>query len=36
MEVKALIQQRSKYDPEAAVALKVITWVEETVGPIQG
>ena len=32
-EAKALAQLRSKYDPDAAAALKVITWVEETVEP---
>ena len=32
-EAKALIQQRSKFDPEAATALKVITEFVETVEP---
>ena len=32
-EIKALIKQRSGYDGDAATALKVITWFEETVEP---
>ena len=32
-EIKALIEERSGYDGDAATALKVITWFEETVEP---
>ena len=32
-EIKALIKQRSGCDGDAATALKVITWFEETVEP---
>ena len=32
-EIKALIKKRSGYDGDAATALKVITWVEETAEP---